>query len=134
MTNTDLTRRLRVPVRFVDGLWECAFGGAVPVKNGTEAELVVPRTSISDKTFLKTMERKGRHKVLDEGTPLLVCLTIKSDKAAPHSSGRAQTRRHARARQSERRYGRGSSTVKLLKPIIILSHHFTCGTFGPKQN
>jgi hypothetical protein len=79
MTKAPTSRRLRIPVRFVDGVWECALGGAVPVKNDTEAELVIQRTSISDKTFLETMERKGRHKVLDEGTPLLVCLTIKPE-------------------------------------------------------
>jgi hypothetical protein len=83
MTKTYSTRRLRIPVRFVDGVWECALGGAVPVRNDTEAELVVQRTSISDKAFLETMERKVRHKVLDEGTPLLVCLTMKS--ASPAS-------------------------------------------------
>jgi hypothetical protein len=79
MTKAHSTRRLRIPVRFVDGIWECALGGAVPVKNYTEAELVIQRTSISDKAFLETMERKGRHKVLDEGAPLLVCLTIKPE-------------------------------------------------------
>jgi len=31
------TRRLRIPVRLVDGVWECAFGGAVPVNDGAEA-------------------------------------------------------------------------------------------------
>ena len=41
MTQAHSTRRLRIPVRFVDGIWECALGGAVPVKNDTEAELVV---------------------------------------------------------------------------------------------
>jgi hypothetical protein len=79
MTKMHSTRRLRIPVRFVDGVWECALGGAVPVRNDTEAELVVQRASISDKTFLQAMERKGRHKVLDEGTPLLVCLTMKQE-------------------------------------------------------
>lgn len=79
MTKAASSRRLRIPVRFLDGIWECAFGGAVPVKNGAEAELVIQRTSISDKTFLETMEHKGRHKVLDEETPLLVCLTIKPE-------------------------------------------------------
>lgn len=70
---------LRIPVRLVDGIWEHDLGGKVPVKNDTKAELVVPRASISDKAFLKTMERKEKHKVLDEGTSLLVCMTIKSD-------------------------------------------------------
>jgi hypothetical protein len=88
MTKARSTRRLRIPVRFVDGIWECALGGAVPVKDDTEAELVVQRTSISDKAFLITMERQGRHKVLDEGTTLLICMTIKpesppSDKLRP---------------------------------------------------
>jgi hypothetical protein len=74
-----ITRRLHVPVRFVDGIWECAFGGALPVKNDAEAELLVSPTSISDKTFLEAMERKEAHKVLNEGTALYVCLTIKPD-------------------------------------------------------
>jgi hypothetical protein len=77
------TRRLRIPVRYVNDTWECAWGGAIPIKNDTEAELVVQRSAISDKAFLETMERKGRHKVLDEGTTLLVCLTIKSNSQVP---------------------------------------------------
>src|SRR5688500_7023805 len=82
MTKPQSTRRLRIPVRFIDGFWECAWGGAVPVRNATEAELVVQRSCLSDKTFLEAMERKGRHKVLDEGTSLLVCLTMKPDSPA----------------------------------------------------
>ena len=79
MTRAQTIRRLRVPVRLVDGTWECSLGGAVPVKNGTEAELVVRRSSISDKAFLAIMDRKGRHKILDEGTTLLVCMTMKAE-------------------------------------------------------
>ena len=85
MSKASSTRRLRIPVRFVDGVWECSFGGAVPVKEHAEAELVVERKSISDEAFLQTMERKARHKVLDEGTPLLVCLTVKPEKPTPHN-------------------------------------------------
>ena len=85
MSKTHSTRRLRIPVRFVDGTWECAWGGAVPVRNDTEAELVVQRTAIADKAFLKSIERKGRHKVLDEGTTLLVCLTMKAKTQAPEA-------------------------------------------------
>jgi hypothetical protein len=72
-------------MRFVDGTWECVWGGAVPVRNDTQAELVVQRTDISDKAFLETIERKGRHKVLDEGTTLLVCLTTKGKYQAPET-------------------------------------------------
>jgi len=85
MRKTLSTRRLRIPVRIVNGTWECAWGGAIPVENDTEAELVVQRTAISDKAFLETIERKGRHKVLDEGTTLLVCLTIKSRSQVPEA-------------------------------------------------
>lgn len=83
MSKTHSARRLRIPVRFVDGVWECSFGGAVPVENNTDAELIVPRTFISDTAFLDTMERKESHKVLDEGTSLLVCLTMKPESPPP---------------------------------------------------
>jgi len=63
----------------VDGVWECVLGGTIPVENFTEAELVVPRDAISDREFLEAMARKGKHKVLDEGTALLVCLTVKPE-------------------------------------------------------
>lgn len=79
MTKAPSTRRLRIPVQFVDGSWECSLGGAVPVKEGTKAELVVDRNSISDPSFLELMERKALHKVLEEGTPLLVSLTVKHE-------------------------------------------------------
>lgn len=83
MTGAKSTRRLRIPVRLVDGTWECALGGAVPVNDGTEAELVVQRAAISDECFLETMERKGLHKVLEEGVLLLVCLTVKPQGPVP---------------------------------------------------
>jgi hypothetical protein len=73
------TRRLHIPVRLVDGVWECAFGGAVPVNNSAEAELVIERESISDDDFLARMESKGLYKVLDEGASLLIALTIKPE-------------------------------------------------------
>jgi hypothetical protein len=79
MSKTHPVRRLHIPVRLAQGIWECALGGPVPAKDGTQAELIVERTSISDRAFLEMMERKGRHKVLDEGTPLLVCLTVKPE-------------------------------------------------------
>lgn len=83
MTKTSSTRRLRIPVRLVDGMWECSFGGQVPVKEATEADLVIERQSIEDKAFLQMMERKARHKVLEEGTPLLISLTIKPENSPP---------------------------------------------------
>ena len=78
------TRRLRIPVELVNGNWECQpFGGLIPLKDRSRAELIVERDLISDSTFLSLMERRDRHKVLDEGTTLLVCVTIKPNHPAP---------------------------------------------------
>lgn len=79
MTKGYSGRRLRIPVRWVDGVWECELGGQVPVKLDAKAELVVSRAAISDRTFLEMMKREGRHKVLDEGVRLLVGMTIKPE-------------------------------------------------------
>ena len=67
----------------VEGKWEFALGGLVPVKEGAEAELVVERSSISDKKFLDAIKRRERHRVLHEGQSLLVGLTIRPQKPLP---------------------------------------------------
>jgi hypothetical protein len=82
MTLGAWERRLRIPVRWVDGHWECAFGGRIPVNDGANAELVIPRGSIADRTFLDEMLRSDHHKVLEEGARLLIGLTVKPE--APH--------------------------------------------------
>jgi hypothetical protein len=41
MTKPLKPRRIRVPVRYVDGIWECALGGAVPVKSGADPETLL---------------------------------------------------------------------------------------------
>jgi hypothetical protein len=58
MTKGRSARRLHIPAQFIDGAWECRFGGQIPA-------------------FLKTLEAKDLHKVLDEGAILLVGLTVK---------------------------------------------------------
>jgi hypothetical protein len=82
-------RRLRIPVRWVDGEWECDFGGRVPVRDRAEAEILVARASLADKTFLKIIERRAIHKVLEEGARLLVGLTVK-----PETPPRENLKRH----------------------------------------
>jgi hypothetical protein len=89
MKEGSSNRRLRIPVKFVDGVWECSYGGTVPVSPDTSGELIIDRGSIADSSFLDKMESKSRYKVLDEGTELLVSLTIKdsprvSDDLAKH--------------------------------------------------
>ena len=83
MTRSAKPPRIRIPVRLVDGVWECTFGGGIPVKDATEAELVVSRDLITDAKFLAAMEQRGSYRVLDEGTTLLVCLSTKADRPPP---------------------------------------------------
>jgi hypothetical protein len=49
------------------------------VKDGANAELVIPRGLIADRTFLDEMLRSAYHKVLDEGARLLIGLTVKPE-------------------------------------------------------
>jgi hypothetical protein len=77
MKKGPVGRRVRIPVRLVEGKWEFLFGGEVPVKNGTGAELVVNRSSIADPSFLEKLNFKEAHKVLDENSCLLVELNDK---------------------------------------------------------
>jgi hypothetical protein len=84
-------QRLRIPVRFIDGICEYAFGGKLPLKDGAEAELFVQATSLWDDAFIALMERREvskprgmrkrseMHKLLNEGTALLVCLKTKPE-------------------------------------------------------
>ena len=82
MMGISSKQRLRVPVRFVDGVWECVYGGMVPVAAGTEGELVIDAAAISDDAFLERMRSRAKFKVLDQGAKLLVWLTVKSDAPA----------------------------------------------------
>jgi hypothetical protein len=75
MTPTD--KLLRIPIRFLDGQWECEYGGLVPVKNDTAAELLIAERLISDKSFLERMRAKSNIKVLEQGTKLLAYLATK---------------------------------------------------------
>jgi hypothetical protein len=68
---------------FVDGVWECSLGGSVPVRENAYAELLIDRSLISDKPFLEVLEQKALHKVLEEGTKMLVSLTIKAEAPPP---------------------------------------------------
>lgn len=70
-------RRIHIPVRNVDGVWECEFGGVVPVRRGADAELVLDATAISDPGFVRAFDRKEEHQVLRAGARLLMAVTIK---------------------------------------------------------
>lgn len=72
-------------MRFVDGAWEIASGGQVPVKDGTEAEIRVPTRSITDLSFLRQMTQKAAIQVLLRGTPLRALLSPKDRKGGPET-------------------------------------------------
>jgi hypothetical protein len=79
MTKEPSARRVRIPVSYINGVWECELGGCVPVKDGTQGELSIDRKAVSDKAFLSRMEQKGRYQILGEGAKLLVILSIRPD-------------------------------------------------------
>lgn len=77
MTASKASSSLRIPVRFVDGRIECEYGGIVPLREGTKAELVVEAIDIEKKDFLKAITEPGRHLALNQGTKLLVGLSVR---------------------------------------------------------
>lgn len=71
--------RIKLPVKLTDGQWEFAFGGIVPAKDGAHAELNIDREYISDPEFLRTVEQRAIHKILPQGTALLVSVFTKPE-------------------------------------------------------
>ena len=55
---TAVLKRLKLPVRVVDGRWEFYFGGAIHVQDGAYAEIVVDTSAITDKDFVQRVTQK----------------------------------------------------------------------------
>ena len=83
MSKSLSDRKIRLPVQYVGGNWELLTGGMLPVHPKSVGELLVDRHSIADPVFLENMDRKCHHKVLDEGTKLLVRMADRSWKDVP---------------------------------------------------
>ena len=80
-------RKIRLPVQLVEGKWEFKLGGEVPFAEGTNAELIVDRCSISDPALLHILEVDQFHKILEEKTELLICLRTRDGyRSPPHLS------------------------------------------------
>ncbi len=75
---SKIPARLKLPVRCVDGQWEFALGGAVPVRPGAEAELVIDASQIADTDFLLRVTKKVVVPFLPVGTTLAVALSPRS--------------------------------------------------------
>jgi hypothetical protein len=56
------SKKLRLPLLFVDGKWELEFGGQVPVPYGTTAEILVDVSKITDRSFSEKMLARSRPK------------------------------------------------------------------------
>jgi hypothetical protein len=74
---TPLPKRLKLPVRLVDGRWEFYFGGAIPVQDGAYAEIVVDTSAITDKDFVQRVTQKLVTKCLSQGNRLMVAVTVR---------------------------------------------------------
>ena len=72
------SEKTTVPVKRVGDRWEFFYGGDVPVKDGTMGELTISTNQISDPKFLQRVTKEATFKVLEEGTPLLVALSDRS--------------------------------------------------------
>ncbi len=83
MYDHDWTRKLTLPVKMVNGQWEFLFGGAVPVKDGTVAELTVPLDRITDAEFASRVTAESTVKVLPAGTKLYVALSDRASALQP---------------------------------------------------
>jgi len=71
-------QRIRIPVRYIDGHWELAYGGAIKARNGCGAELLIARANIEDAALLDALTKKYWVRILDEGTELRLALTIRT--------------------------------------------------------
>lgn len=73
------TEKVTVPVKRVGERWEFFYGGDVPVKEGTMGELTVCANRITDQRFRKRVTQELTIRILEEGTPLLVALSDRSN-------------------------------------------------------
>lgn len=71
------SKRLRLPMRFIDGAWELEFGGQVPVAHETKAEMLVDVRSITDQNFRRRMLAQSAIRILEPGKPLRAYLATK---------------------------------------------------------
>lgn len=72
------SEKTTVPVKRVGDRWEFFYGGDVPVQDGTMGELTISTHQISDPLFLQRVTEEATFKILEEGTPLLVALSDRS--------------------------------------------------------
>ena len=78
----DWTAKVTIPVKRVGERWEFFYGGDVPVHEGTLGELTLSANQISDERFRQRVSQELVVKILEEGAPLLVALSDRSNHGA----------------------------------------------------
>jgi len=69
------TEKVTVPVKRVGERWEFFYGGDVPAKEGSFAQLTLEAAHITNPQFREHVARELTVKILEEGTPLGVALS-----------------------------------------------------------
>lgn len=85
MYEGDDVKRVKLPVQWVDGRWEFLYGGGIPVREGSYAELSVALHAIEDESFRKRVTQEVVVKVFDEERPLIVALNDRKWDGPRHS-------------------------------------------------
>lgn len=70
-------RRLRIPVKFVDGHWELLYGGGIGARNGSIAELHLKQDQIEDEGLRKVLSQMHRVQILKQGVQLRAALSVR---------------------------------------------------------
>ncbi len=73
--DADWTEKITLPVKRVGAHWEFFYGGDVPVREGTLAELTLDARDIDNEQFKQRVMQELTVPILDEGTELLVALS-----------------------------------------------------------
>lgn len=71
----EWAEKVTLTVKRIEGKWEFFYGGDVPVKDGTIAEITLNASDISDARFKQRVTQEFLFQILKEGTELLVALS-----------------------------------------------------------
>lgn len=74
------SKRLRLPMRFMDGVWDLEFGGPVPVEHGTTADLLVEVSALTDKNFADRLLAQSSIPIFEPGETLRAYVAPKDHK------------------------------------------------------
>lgn len=75
-----LVATVRIPIRIKDSQPVFFYGGPLPrLEEGSVADLVVPRSAVTEPALLEVLLRQEERTVLDAGTELLIEISLRSN-------------------------------------------------------